>query len=456
VNVKSLVLILIFLKKPSVHPLRATEPVLSLTKERTEQGKSLGIFPFMLSLSKHSWGFSPESILRPLIRSPAIPVAFVLLTMSVACSKKEPPPPPPPDVQVTPVVQRDVPIYIELVGSTLGSEDVEIRSRVEGYLVSINFTEGSLVRKGQLLYKIDPKPFEVAIDQAKANLATAQAALEKTNNDVARYKPLFEKQAVSKQELDNALSAQQAARAQVDAYKAAVAQAQLDLGYTNITSPVDGIIGTTQTKVGSLVGRGTTLLNTVSQLNPILFRCAIAEAEYLRLARRGADKSLEKKFGVELILADGTVFPHKGRLDAVERAVDPTTGTLTGQFRFPNPEDILRPGQYGKARFVTDVKEGALLVPQLAVQEIQGLYSVMIVKSDATVEQRMVKAGERVGNLWIIDSGVKPGEKVIVEGVQKVQPGMKVAATLVKTDGEGSTEPSTSPPEAKTKGAEGK
>lgn len=382
----------------------------------------------------------------------------LLVVAGVGCSKKEAPPPPPPEVLVAEVVQKDVPIYIELVGSTLGSEDVEIRSRVEGYLVSINFTEGSLVRKGQLLYKIDPQPFLVAIDQAKANLATAQAGLEKTNNDVARYKPLFEKQAVSKQELDNALSAQQAALAQVDARKAAVAQAQLDLGYTNITSPVDGVIGTTQKKVGSLVGRGETVLNTVSQLNPILFRCAIAEAEYLRLARRGADrdKSLEKKFGVELILADGTVFPHKGRLDAIERAVDPTTGTLTGQFRFPNPEDILRPGQYGKARLATDVKEGAVLVPQLAVQEIQGLYSVMVVKPDATVEQRMVKAGERVGNLWIIDSGVKPGEKVIVEGLQKVKPGVKVAAKLVKTEQEGSTEQSTSVPETKTKKAEGK
>jgi membrane fusion protein, multidrug efflux system len=385
-------------------------------------------------------------------------VACFLLLAGVACSKKEAPPQPPPEVLVAEVVQKDVPIYIELVGSTLGSEDVEIRSRVEGYLVSINFTEGTLVRKGQLLYKIDPQPFLVAIDQAKANLATAQAGLEKTNNDVARYKPLFEKQAVSKQELDNALSAQEAALAQVDARKAAVAQAQLDLGYTNIASPVDGVIGTTQKKVGSLVGRGETVLNTVSQLNPILFRCAIAEAEYLRLARRGADrdKSLEKKFGVELILADGTVFPHKGRLDAIERAVDPTTGTLTGQFRFPNPEDILRPGQYGKARLVTDVKEGAVLVPQLAVQEIQGLYSVMVVKPDATVEQRMVKAGERVGNLWIIDSGLKPGEKVIVEGLQKVKPGVKVAAKLVKTEQEGSTEQSTSVPETKTKKAEGK
>jgi membrane fusion protein, multidrug efflux system len=401
---------------------------------------------------------SLELILRLLIKPAPILIAGFLVATAVACSKKEAPPPPPPDVLVAEVVQKDVPIYIELVGSTLGSEDVEIRSRVEGYLVSINFTEGSLVRKGQLLYKIDPQPFLVAIDQAKANLATAQAALEKTDNDVARYKPLFAKQAVSKQELDNALSAQEAARAQLDAHKAVVAQAQLDLGYTNITSPVDGVIGTTQKKVGSLVGRGETVLNTVSQLNPILFRCAIAEAEYLRLARRGADrdKSLEKKFGVELILADGTVFPHKGRLDAIERAVDPTTGTLTGQFRFPNPEDILRPGQYGKARLVTDVKEGALVVPQRAVQEIQGLYSVMVVKPDATVEQRMVKAGERVDNLWIVDSGIKPGEKVIVEGIQKVKPGVKVSATLEKVEKSASPAPNAPPADGGPKDAKGK
>lgn len=382
-------------------------------------------------------------------------VACFLLMVGAACSKKEAStPPPPPEVQVAEVVQKDVPIYIELVGSTLGSEDVEIRSRVAGYLVSISFKEGSLVRKGQLLYKIDPQPFLVAIDQAKANLATAQAALEKTDNDVARFGPLFAKQAVSKQELDNALSAQQAARAQVDAHKAALAQAQLDLGYTNITSPVDGIIGTTQAKVGSLVGRGTTLLNTVSQLNPILFRCAIAEAEYLRLARLGAtrDKSLEKKFGVELILADGTIFPHRGRLDAIERAVDPTTGTLTGQFSFPNPEQLLRPGQYGKARLVTEVKEGAVIVPQLAVQERQGLHSVVVVKPDGAVDQRPVKAGERVGNLWVIDSGLKPGEKVIVEGFQKIQPGIKVVAKIVKTEPEGSPDRGMSAPEPKVKG----
>src|SRR5262247_1900799 len=384
-----------------------------------------------------------ELILRRSPRFLPILVACFLLAFGVACSKTEAPPPPPPEVQVAEVVQKDVPIYVELVGSTLGSEDVEIRARVEGYLVAIDFTEGSFVRKGQPLYKIDPEPFRVAVDEAKASLATAQARLEKTDNDVARYTPLDK---------------QQAAKAQVDAQRAAVAQAQLNLGYTNITSPVDGVIGTTQKKVGSLVGRGeSTLLNTVSQINPILFRCAIAEAEYLRLARREASsKPGQKQANVELILADGTIFPHKGRLDAIERAVDTTTGTLMGQFSFPNPEQLLRPGLYGKARFVTDIKDDALLVPQLAVQEIQGLYSVMVVKPDATVEQRMVKAGERVGNLRIINSGVKPGEKVIVEGIQKVQPGVKVVAQVVKTEQEISPDSRMPGPETKAKEAKGK
>ena len=387
-------------------------------------------------------------------RSAVISATFITcftLATTAACSKKEPPPAPPPEVQVTAVNKQDVPIYIELVGATLGSEDVEIRARVEGYLAAVSFTEGSFVKKGQVLYKIDPQSFEAALSQAQANLSTAKARLDKTNNDVNRFRPLAEQKAVSQQELDNALSAQEAARFQVTAYDALVAKAKLDLAYTTISSPVDGLIGTTQKKVGALVGRGeNTLLNTISQVNPILFRCAIAEAEYLRLARLGAvkDRSSEKKFGVELILADGTIFSHKGRLDAVERAVDATTGTLTGQF--PNPERILRPGQYGKARLVTDFKQDALLVPQLAVQEIQGLYSVMVVKPDATVEQRMVKAGERVGNLWIIESGLKPGEKVIVEGLQKVKPGVQVSAKTVKLE-ETSLAPNAPPAESKAK-----
>ena len=362
-------------------------------------------------------------------------IGIVFLLALAACSKPQPPPPPPPDVRVAVVEQRDVPIYIELVGSTLGSQDVEIRPRVQGYLVSMNFIEGAFIRKGDLLYKIDPLPFEASLAEARSNLATANAMLDKTKNDVARYTPLAKLKAVSKQELDNALSSQEAAQSQVAAYEAKVAQAKLDLAYTTITSPTDGIIGTTKVKVGSLVGRGeSTLLNTVSQIDPILFRCAIAEAEYLKIARRGEayNQALKKQYAVDLILADGSVHPHKGKLDAVERAVDPTTGTLTGQFIFPNPERILRPSQYGRARLVVDVKQNAVLIPQRAVQEIQGLNTVMVVKSDATVEQRMVKAGERVDDQWIIESGVKPGERVIVEGIQKVTPGIKVNASLEK------------------------
>ncbi|MGH7872096.1 MAG: efflux RND transporter periplasmic adaptor subunit [Candidatus Binatia bacterium] len=402
---------------------------------------------------------SCELIQRLSIRLSPMLVPCLLLAVGIGCSKKEAPPPPPPEVQVAEVVQKDVPIYIELVGATLGSEDVEIRARVEGYLASVNFSEGSFVKKGQLLYKIDPQPFQAALAQAQANLETAKARLEKTNNDVARYRPLAAQKAVSQQELDNALSAQEAARFQVAAYDALVAKAKLDLAYTTIAAPVDGLIGTTQKKVGSLVGRGeNTLLNTISQVNPILFRCAIAEAEYLRIARRSqlSGKPGDKIGNVELILADGTIFPHKGRLDAVERAVDASTGTLTGQFSFPNPERILRPGQYGKARFATEFKDGALLVPQLAVQEIQGLYSVMVVKADDTVEQRMVKAGERVDNLWIIDSGVKPGEKVIVEGIQKVRPGVKVSAKPVKIEQAPSPAPNAPPTAGNPKEAKGK
>jgi membrane fusion protein (multidrug efflux system) len=225
----------------------------------------------------------------------------------------------------------------------------------------------------------------------------------------------------------------------VAAYEAKVAQSKLDLAYTTITSPTDGLIGTTKLKVGSLVGRGpeTAVLNTVSQIDPIFFRCAIAESEYLKIARRGSDRNrgFGKQYGVELILADGTKHPYKGKLDVVERAVDAATGTLTGQFSFPNPQRILRPNQYGRARFVVDVKDDAVLVPQRAVQEIQGLYSIMVVKPDSTVEQRMVKATDRVDDQWVIESGVKPGESVIVEGVQKVTPGAQVIASVEKPAG---------------------
>jgi membrane fusion protein, multidrug efflux system len=346
------------------------------------------------------------------------------------CGKKEAPAAVAPEVVVADVVQRDVPVYLELVGQTRGSQDVEIRARVEGYLDTVAFTEGSFVRKGELLYQIDPLPLQAALASAKANLATAQARLDKTNNDVNRLTPLAKQQAVSQQELDNALSAQDAARAQVDANKAAVEKATLDLGYARITAPLDGLVGTTQVKAGNLVGRGeSTLLTTVSKTDPILFRAGISEAEYLRIAKKvvASGQKATKGAEIELLLADGTVHAQKGSVEAIERAVDPTTGTLAVQFTFPNPQRLVRPGQYGRARFVIENKAAALLVPQRAVAELQNLYSVAVVGAGNKVEFRNVKVGPRVGGLWVIEEGLKPGEKVVVEGLQKVREGVVVS-----------------------------
>jgi len=370
-----------------------------------------------------------------------------LAIATASCGKNEAPAGVAPEVYVADVVQKDVPVYMELVGQTKGSQDVEIRARVEGYLDRVAFTEGSFVRKGELLYQIDPKPLEAALANAKANLATAQARLEKTNTDVARLTPLAKQQAVSQQELDNAVAFQEAARAQVDAQKAAVDKATLDLGYAHIESPLDGLVGTTNVKPGNLVGRNeSTLLTTVSQVDPILFRAGISEAEYLRLAKQVQEKGRPAaRAEIELLLADGTVHPYKGSVDAIERAVDPTTGTLAIQVKFPNPQRVVRPGQYGRARFVSETRAGALLVPQRAVSELQNLFSVAVVGGDNKVAFRNVKVGPRVDGLWLIEEGLKPGEKVVVEGLQKVRDGMVVSpkAVAAAPAGKGAAEPAT-------------
>jgi membrane fusion protein (multidrug efflux system) len=358
-------------------------------------------------------------------------VAITVLLAAAGCEKPAPPPPAPPEVYVTDVVQRDVPVYLDLVGQTQGFQDVDIRARVEGFLDSVNFQEGTFVRKGALLYQIDRKPFEAALAGAKADLATAEARLAKAKNDVIRYRPLVEKQAVSQQELDDALALQDAASSQVEAAKAAVEQATINLGYTTINSPIDGLVGTTQVKPGNLVGRGEpTLLTTISQIDPIIFRAGITEADALRIARRrqAVQAAGAPDLDISLTLADGTPYPQKGKTGPVERAVDPTTGTLGVQFIFPNPGPLLRPGQYGRVRLILDTTVGALLVPQRAVQELQNLYSVAVVGADSKVAFRNVKVGMKVDSLWVIEDGVKLGDKVIVEGLQRVQDGMTVSA----------------------------
>jgi membrane fusion protein (multidrug efflux system) len=367
------------------------------------------------------------------VRLTAIASAFVALVclLVAACGKKEASVAArPPEVIVTEVIRRDVPVVIELVGQTKGSEDVEIRARVEGFLEQVAFAEGSLVKKGQVLYRIDPKPLQATLKNSEADVATWQARLVKTENDVKRLQPLAAQQAVSQQELDNAVAAENAARSQVDAQKASADKARLDLGYTTIRSPIDGLVGTTLVRAGNLVGRGeSTLLTTVSKVDPILFRAGISEAEYLRLGRR-TDELRKERGGhpvlVDLLLADGTVHPQKGRFDVVERAVDAKTGTLTIQFKFPNPSGLVRPGQYGRARFVLETKRGAMLVPQRAVQELQNLHNVAVVGSDNKLAVKKVTVGPRVGNLWVVETGLTPGDRVVVEGAQRLRPGTVV------------------------------
>jgi membrane fusion protein (multidrug efflux system) len=335
----------------------------------------------------------------------------------------------PPEVYVVSVVQKDVPTYVDLVGQTEGAQDVEVRARVEGFLESMNFREGSFVRKGSLLYRIDRKPFEAALAAARADKATAEARLAKANNDVARYTPLVAKQAVSQQELDNARAAQDATRAQVDAAAAAVEKVTLDLGYTDVFAPIDGLVGLTKVRPGSLVGRGeSTLLTTISQINPIVLRVGVTEADYLRVVKRDPARSGEapRASGIELTLADGTQHPFPGTITTVERAVNAATGTLALQVSFPNPDSVLRPGQYGRARILVDMKSGAMLVPQRAVQALQSLYSVAVVGADNKVTFKNVKVGPRVDTLWVIEEGLKPGDQVVAEGLQALRDGITV------------------------------
>jgi membrane fusion protein (multidrug efflux system) len=359
-------------------------------------------------------------------------LALLLAAASAgACSEAAPVAPPPVEVYVADVVVRDVPEYLELVGQTAGSQDVEIRARVEGFLESVRFREGSFVRRGDLLYEIDRKPLEAILAEAQAQQATAEARLAKAVNDVNRYTPLVKKQAVSQQELDDARAEQDAARSQVEAARAAVEKTKLDLGYTRVMAPISGLIGTTQVKAGNLVGRGeSTLLTTISEIEPIIFRVGVTEADYLRIIRRDPSRAGEegRAEGIELTLADGTKHPQTGKLGPVERAVDPTTGTLGVQLLFPNPQQVLRPGQFGRARVLIATRPGMLLVQQRAVQELQNIYNVAVVDGEGKVSFRSVKVGPRVDAYWVIEEGLKQGEKVVVEGLQRIQDGMTVAA----------------------------
>jgi len=394
----------------------------------------------------------------------ALLMAAVLAFRSRAGSTAAAPVPQPPQVVVAAVEQRDLPVQREWVGTLNGLVNAAINAEVTGYLLRQDYTEGSFVHKGQLLFEIDPRPFQAAVDQAegqlaqsKAQLAQAQAGLvqaqaqlasaeanqRRSQLDEEKYVPLAKDQAVTQQDLDNAVETNkankasvaaaqaqvqtskaqiEAARAGVKAAEAALETAQVNLGFTRLTSLIDGIAGAATVQVGNLVTPSSQAVTTVSTLDPVKAVFTVSEQEYLSLARADALHHLQLK----LILADGTVHPHDGRFSFADRQVDQNTGAIQMTALFPNPGNILRPGQYAMVRAVTGEDKGALLVPQPAVSELQGGYEVMVVSPDNRVAARPVQVGDRVGTMWVISNGLKPGERVVVEGQQKLRSGMQV------------------------------
>ncbi|HSY90360.1 MAG TPA: efflux RND transporter periplasmic adaptor subunit [Candidatus Binatus sp.] len=359
-------------------------------------------------------------------------LAVLLATVSTAvgCGKTNAAPAiPAPEVEVASVVQKDVPIVSEWVATLDGYVNAQIQPQVTGYIIRQTYKEGSFVRKGQILFHIDPRPFQAVLDQANAQLAQAQAQLAKTEMDVDRDTPLAKERAIAQSQLDNDIQANRAAKAAVKAAEAQVEQAQLNLEFTEVKSLVDGVAGIAQVQIGNLV-TPTTILTSVSQMNPIKAYFSLSEQEYIHFADRiNADAQKETPSNgppFELILADGSVYPHKGTGLLANRQVDVSTGSIQIVCSFPNPQNFLRPGQFGRLRAAPEVRRGALLVPQKAVSELQGSYQVAVVGADNKVSIRAVKAGDRVGPMWIVEGGVKPGEQVVVEGLQKIQNGANV------------------------------
>ena len=350
-------------------------------------------------------------------------------------------PSPPPEVRVVPVAQQDVPVYSEWVATLDGYVNAQVRPQVSGYIIKQNYKEGSLVRKGQVLFEIDPRPFQAASDRAKGDLAQAEAQLGKSTLDVERDTPLAKAKAIAQSQLDNEIQAKLGAQAAVESNKATVEQTELNLEWTRVTSLVDGIAGIAQVQIGNLVGPNS-ILTSVSQVDPIKAYFPISEQAYVLAQKQGSAVSSRHTisfFGnsLDLILTDGSIFPEKGKILLADRQVDPNTGTIRIVAAFPNPGNILRPGQYGRVHVETNMKRGALLIPQTAVAQSQGSYQVAIVGGDHKVSIRPVKPGETVGTMWVIDSGLKPGEQVVVEGLQKLKEGTAVTPKAARISGEG-------------------
>jgi membrane fusion protein (multidrug efflux system) len=368
----------------------------------------------------------------PALRRVSVVVAAIA-TLSAGCGKKEaPPPPPPPSVEVATVTQKDVPVYSEWIGSLDGFVNAEIRPQIEGYLLRQVYKEGDLVDAGETLFEIDPRDFQASFDQAKGAVSQYEATLANAKVTVKRYTPLAASKAISQQELDDAVTKERTAKANLESAQAALERARLNLGWTKVDSPIAGIAGIAKSQVGDLVNR-MTVMTTVSQVDPIKVYFNPSEQEYLAWVKKNGpvEKSLRVSPGLEegkleLILSDGSTYGHRGKPFLVGREVDVKTGTIQLAGVFPNPGNILRPGQYAKVRVATDVRKGAILVPQRAVSELQGSYQVAVVGADNKATIKVVKPGPVEGNMWVIDEGLNPGDKIVVEGIQRVRSGMTV------------------------------
>jgi membrane fusion protein (multidrug efflux system) len=366
---------------------------------------------------------------------------FLAMTGCGNVSKASVPPATPPEVEVVDVKQQDVAIYNEWIATLDGNVNAQIQPHVSGYLIRQNYTEGSLVKAGQVLFEIDPRPFRAILDQSKAQLEQAKAQLGKAQQDVERDSPLAKARAIAQSQLDNDIQAERGAKASVSAAAAMVEQAQLNLEFTKVTSLVSGIAGIAQVQIGNLVGANS-VLTSVSQVDPIKAYFTVSEQEFIDFHRRfPTQKSVDeekRRARLELTLSDGTIFGQQGTIYFADRQVNPTTGTIRVAGIFPNPGNLLRPGGYGRVRTSTNTRKDALLIPQRAVTELQGSYQVAVVGKDNKVNIRPVSVGERIGAMWIINEGIKPGERVVVEGLQKVREGATVVPKPLNSAKEGS------------------
>jgi membrane fusion protein (multidrug efflux system) len=351
--------------------------------------------------------------------------------LAAACSRKPAQTaPPPPEVLVTTVQPQDVPRVLERVATLDGFINANINAQVQGYIVSRDYQEGSVVKKGDLLFHIDPRPFEAALAQAKGTLAKDQANKIKADADKKRAIDLFKKKVISDQERDTAIAAADSSTANVEADQAAVQQAEINLSYTKIIAPIDGMVGFANNQVGDLVGPSSGPLTTMSQVDPIKAVVTAGEGPFTDFVSRHPDaterNAYVKTLQFELILGNGEVYPQKGNFYALDRSLDVKTGSIRYYVTFPNPGNVLRPGQFGNVRFVADMKKGAMVIPQEAVNELQGSYQVAVVGDDNKVSIRPVKMGERIGAMWEVTEGLKPGDKVVVQGIQKAREGVQV------------------------------